>query len=234
MGHHNGYYGSDQHRLVLRNGEVLAIPPGYRLDPVRYPCEHHSAVTAHVRGTKDSGQKEQVMRRKKDGTLGFITNRRLNNEQSWLETRIERLKNHKGFWIQEKPPSNTQAKIEQIRKTYHDIPKAIETANAGRRRVNEKALWRLDGQCGNALKRRGVDGPIGAEYICVDFSVLPDKSKWLYTIEPVYAWYAPQWFTDYANRIRDRRQMYRRFDKLKDAGQDAIDSEIGLLILEAT
>jgi hypothetical protein len=170
------------------------------------------------------------MRRKNDGTLGFITSRRLNNEQNWLETRIERVKNQRGWYI-EGNPSGSQAKINGIRKTYHEVPKAIEAANDGRRRVNAKGLWRLDGQCGNALKRRGVDGPIGAEYICIDFSVLPDKDKWTYTIEPVHAWYAPQWFTDYANRMRDRRQMYRRFDKLKDAGQDAIDSEIGLLIL---
>jgi hypothetical protein len=47
----------------------------------------------------------------------------------------------------------------------------------------------------------------------------------------VFAWYAPQWFTDYANPMGDRRQLYKRFDKLKGADQDAIDSEIGLLML---
>lgn len=174
------------------------------------------------------------MRRKKDGTLGFITNRRLNNEQAWLETRIARLKNQKGFWLEnEKPGVKTHAKIKAVREAYHEIPKAIEAANSGRRRVNAASLHRLDGQCGNALRRRSVDGKIGAEFICVDFSVIPNKYG-AYTVEPVRAWYAPQWFADYANRMRDRKHMYKRFDKLKDADQDTIDSEIGLLILGST
>jgi hypothetical protein len=168
------------------------------------------------------------MRRKNDGTLGFITSRRLNNEQAWLERRIDRLKNQKGFYKPGTP--STQKTIKAVRETYHEIPKAIEAANTGRKRVNSEGLWRLDGQCGNALKRRGVDGPIGAEYICIDFAVMPNKYGG-YTAEPVHAWYAPLWFTNYANRMRDRKQMYRRFDKLKDADQDTIDSEIGLLIL---
>lgn len=173
------------------------------------------------------------MRRKKDGTLGFITNRRLNNEQAWLETRIARLKNQHGFWIKGEWRSSAHKKIKAVREAYHNIPKAIEAANAGRRRVNAASLHRLDGQCGNALMRRGVDKQLGAEFICVDFSVMPNKYG-SYTIEPVRAWYAPEWFTMYANRMRDRKQMYKRFDKLKDAGQEAIDSEIGLLILGAT
>ena len=168
------------------------------------------------------------MRRKNDGTLGFITNRRLNNEQHWLESRIARLKGQEGHL---KVPS-TQARIKAVREAYHEIPKAIEAANAGRRRVNSQGFQRLDGQCGNALRRRGVDSKIGAEYICVDFSVMPNKYG-SYTIEAVHAWYAPQWFTMYANSMRDRKQMYKRFDKLKDADQDTIDSEIGLLILGA-
>jgi hypothetical protein len=174
------------------------------------------------------------MRRKNDGTLGFITNRRLNNEQAWLETRIARLKGQQGFYIKgAPPPHNTHAKLKAVREAYHNIPKAIEAANAGRRRVNSQGFQRLDGQCGNALRRRNVDGKIGAEFICVDFSVVPNKCG-VYTIEPVRAWYAPQWFTMYANSMRDRKHMYRRFDKLKDSDQDTIDSEIGLLILGAT
>jgi hypothetical protein len=169
------------------------------------------------------------MRRKKDGTLGFITKRRLNNEQKYLESRIACFKNQKGYYIEGEPPSKVPKRIEGAREAYHAVPKAIEAANAGRRRINERGLHRLYGQCGNALNRRGVEDKLGAEYICVDFAVVPRKGS--YEVERVFAWYAPQWFTDYANPMGDRRQLYKRFDKLKGADQDAIDSEIGLLML---
>jgi hypothetical protein len=173
------------------------------------------------------------MRRKNDGTLGFITNRRKKNEQAFLESRIDHIKNSMGFRIKGAHPHNTHKKIEAVRVAYHEVPKAIEAANAGRRRINEAGLHRLYGQCGNALKRRGVAGKIGAEFVCVDFEVMPNKFG-AYTVDAVHAWYAPQWFVDYANPMRDRKHMYKRFDKLKDADQDTIDSEIGLLILGAT
>lgn len=171
------------------------------------------------------------MRRKKDGTIGYIGNRRLNGEQNWLEGRITRLKNYQSW--HGRRPEDVKKVLKKLREDYHQIPKAIEAANAGRRRANEAGLYRLDGQCGGALERRDVARHVGAEYLCVDFSALPYGDGWTYKIELKYAWFAPQWFTEYAHGMGDRRKMYRRFDKLKDQGQDAIDSEVGLLILGA-
>lgn len=161
------------------------------------------------------------MRRKKDGTLGFITNRRLNNEQRWLEKCIDRAKKRKDHGL-----------VTRLRAVYHAIPGAIEEANAGRRVVNAESLHRLDGQCGNALARRELDTKLGAKRLCVDFHVSTYDNGG--GIEPVMAWYAPRWFTDLAHDMVNRRPFYRKLDKLKKEGQEAIDSEIGLLILGAT
>jgi len=158
------------------------------------------------------------MRRKKDGTFGFITNRRRNNEQTWVEENIERAKKVKDHLL-----------VNRLRAIYHAVPGAIEEANAGRRHVNAQSLHRLDGQCGNALARRGLDSKIGAQKLCVDFHVLiyPEET----TIEPVMAWYAPRWFTDLAHQMGNRRNFYRQLDKLAKEGEDAIDEHLGMLIL---
>lgn len=158
------------------------------------------------------------MRRKKDGTLGFITNRRLNNERGWIEKCLERAK-----------AAEDHGLATRLRAVYHAVPGAIEEANAGRRIVNAEGLHRLDGQCGNALKRRGVDTKLGAKRLCVDFYVSAyGKSV---GIEPVMAWYAPRWFSDLAHKMDNRRPFYRQLDKLAKEGGDAIDEHIGMLIL---
>lgn len=154
------------------------------------------------------------MRRKKDGTLGFITKRRLNNEREHLDYLIKCAKEDKDH-----------GKITRLRANYHAIPGAIEEANDGRRRINNQDLHRLDGQCGNALARRGLDTKIGAERVCVDFWVTGTS------VEPVLAWYAPRWFTEMIYKLGDRKPFYRQMDKIAKEGPGAIDEAIGLLIL---
>lgn len=157
------------------------------------------------------------MRRKKDGTLGFITKRRLTNEQKYLESSIASAKKCKDY-----------RRVQILRATYHAIPGAIEEANAGRRIVNTENLYRLDGQCGNALARRGLDTKIGAKRLCVEFSVALRATP---QIEPVMAWYAPFWFTNMIHNMPNRRPFYKKLEKLAKEGEDAIDEYLGLLIL---
>ena len=154
------------------------------------------------------------MKRKKDGTPSHIGKRRLNNERNYIDALINYAKEDKDHGL-----------VTRLRAVYHALPGAIEEANAGRQHIYRNGLHRLDGQCGNALARRGLHTRIGAEKICMDFYVGKD------TIKKVEAWYAPRWFVDLAHSMEDRRPFYNQMDKLAKEGGDAIDSELGLLIL---
>lgn len=161
--------------------------------------------------------------------LRYIGNRRLNNVHRFLDDRIERAKNPQ-IW-HAKLPCEPQEFVEHLREIYHQVPDAIARANEGRRRINDTQLVKLDARIGKALERRGVAQHVGAEHLCVDFWCTRDIYKaGFFTITPIHYWYAPQWFVDCAG-IGDRRKLYKRFDDLKDADPDEIQSEVGLLLL---
>lgn len=161
--------------------------------------------------------------------MNLMGNRRLNHVHRFLELKIERAKNRQAW--HPKLPCEPQEFIEHLRDVYHQVPAAIERVNAGRRRLNTAGLVKLDGRVGKALERRGVAQHVGAENLCIDFWCTQDGfNAGYYKIEPVYYWYAPQWFVDCAG-TGDRRELYKRFDDLRDADPEEVQSEVGLLLL---
>lgn len=134
-----------------------------------------------------------------------------------------------------KLPCEPQEYIEHLREIYHEIPKAIERCNIDRRRINECGFVGLDSRIGKALDRRDVATLVGAERMCVDFDCrIQYESGSSYTgyfrVEYIYGWYGPTWLKELAG-TGNRSRFYKRFEQLKAQGQDAIDSEVGLMIL---
>jgi hypothetical protein len=160
-------------------------------------------------------------------------NRRLNREQKDIDNQIEWAKKPQG-WMR-KLPCESQEYIAHLREIYHEVPKAIARGNDSRRHINEDGLRRLDARIGKALDKRGVATLVGAENLCIDFHVWNSyeaNSKYYgyLMLEYEYAWYGPLWLKNLAG-TGDRSKFYRRFEKLKKEGKDAIDSEIGMMIL---
>jgi len=161
-----------------------------------------------------------------EGYYNYLANRRLFAEQRYIECKLSFAKNP--YYGPTRGTPAREKEIVELRAVYHEVPKFMEKANAGRRRVNEAGLWRLDGKIGNALRKRKLDKLLGAEYITVDFMWTSPRE-----LKTVEFWYAPPWFCEFVKTLpNNRSKFYKRLDDIAEDGQDELDSEIGLMMLK--
>lgn len=132
--------------------------------------------------------------------------------------------------------SNLQKTWDHLNKVEGRIEEMCQKASDRDRAMREEGLTKLDGRIGNALERQKLAHLVGARKALTTVEIGSEqhsRSLDTYDIRFKDEWWAYPWFVKYAKLCKNRRDdMYLRLDELREATQEEIEAEIGLMLLE--